>query len=87
MLNTCTRLWLTEFEQSTPCGLNEGFRLKFRVGSQAQHEIQEEGRRMHRTKYYEYNNEDEGNRPNTLNDGNNINFSESPCTSQKITIF
>ena len=50
--------------------LNKGFSLKFRVGSRIQQEILEEGRRMHRSKYCEYNNKDEDNSSNILNDKN-----------------
>ena len=57
-----------ELEQIYPCGLNEGFSLRFRVSSRLQHETPEEGQRTHCLKCCEYNNED--NSPNTLNDKN-----------------
>ena len=42
-----------------PCELNKGFALKFYEGSQVQHEMPEEGQRMHPSKCYEYKNKDE----------------------------
>ena len=42
--------------------------LKFRVCSRVWHETPEEGRRIHKPKHCEYNNED--NSPNTLSDKN-----------------
>ena len=62
-LNICTRSWLTELEQSTHCGLNKGFSLKFCVGSRALHEPPENSQKMHWPKHCEYSNEDEDNGP------------------------
>ena len=54
---------------SDPRGLNKGRDSKFHVGSRVRQETPKEGRRTHRPKRYEYNNnKDEDNSPKTLND-------------------
>ena len=47
-------------------GLNEGFSLRFSVGSQLSHNTPEEGQRVYWLKHCEYYNED--NSPNILSD-------------------
>ena len=69
MLNTCTRLWLTESEQATPRGFNKGRSSKFREGSRVR-QTPEEGRRTYRPKRCGNNNKDEDNSPKNLNDKN-----------------
>ena len=62
ILNTSTRLWLTESEQ-----FNKGRSSKFREGSRVQ-QTSEEGRKTYRPKRCGNNNKDEDNSPKTLND-------------------
>ena len=57
---------------SDPHGLNKGWGLKFYVGFRVQQDIPEEGQRIYRPKYCEYNNKDEDNSPKTLNDKDNL---------------
>ena len=57
ILNTCTRLWLTELEQATP------------VNSQVR-QTPEEGRRTDQPKRCGNSNKDEDKSPKTLNDKN-----------------
>ena len=52
--------------------LNKGFCSKFIEDSRVRQETPEEGRKVHRSKHWVYNNKDEENSPNTLN---NINHS------------
>ena len=51
-------------------GLNKGFGLKFRIGSQIRYKTPKETQRTHRSKHCEYNDEDEDNSSDTLNDKN-----------------
>ena len=69
ILNTCTRLWLTESEQATPRGFNRGCSSKFREGSRVR-QTPEEGQRIYRPKHCGNNNKDENNCPKNLNDKN-----------------
>ena len=52
------------YQSILPRGLNKGFSSKFRGGSG----VRQEGRKAHRPKCCEYNDEDENDRPNILND-------------------
>ena len=61
---TCTQLWLTESEQTTP-----GDSIKFHVGSRVQ-QTPEEGQRTHWPKHCGNNNKDEDNSLKILNDKN-----------------
>ena len=54
------------FKTIFPRGLNEGFGLRFYVGSLVRQETPEEGRRTYRRKRSKY--KDEDNKLNTLND-------------------
>ena len=66
--NSCTPLWLTELEQSTPPRrLIKGISSKFCVGPWVRYETHEEDRRTHQPKR-EYDNEDEDSSPYTLSD-------------------
>ena len=67
ILNTYTRLWLTESEQAIPRGFNKGRSSKFREGSRVR-QTPEEGRRTYQPKRCGINNKDEGNSPKTLYD-------------------
>ena len=58
-------------------GLDKGLGSRFCVGFGVRLKTPEDSRRMHWTKHYEYNNEDEDISPNTLNDKN------YPASSQK----
>ena len=74
ILNTCTRLWLTKSEQTTPVDL---IKVLNREGSRVW-QTPEEGRRTYRPKRCGNNNKDEDNCPKTLNDKN------QQASSQKI---
>ena len=64
ILNTCTRLWITESERATPPrGFNKGRSSKFREGSRVR-----QLRRTCRPKRCGNNNKHEDNSPKTLND-------------------
>ena len=67
ILNTCTRLWLTESEHVTPHGFNKGLSSKFRVGSLVW-QRPEEGWRTYQPKHCGNNNKDEDNSLKTFND-------------------
>ena len=70
ILNTWTRLWLTESEQVTPPrGFNKGRSSMFREGSWVR-QTPEEGRRTYQPKRWGNNNKDKDNSPKTLNDKN-----------------
>ena len=70
ILNTCTRLWLTESEQAPhPRWFNKGRSSKFREGSWVR-QTPGEGWRTYRPKHCGNNNKDEDNSPKTLNDKN-----------------
>ena len=56
--------------KSAPSELNKVFDAKFCVDSRVQYETPEEGRRMHRSKRCEYNNEVEDHNSYTLSDKN-----------------
>ena len=60
ILNTCTRLWQMESEQTTPVNS-----IKFREGSRVR-QTPEEGRKSYRPKRRWNNNKDEDNSPKTL---------------------
>ena len=68
ILNTCTRLWLTESEQATPPthrGFNKGCYSKFREGSWVQ-QTPEDSQKTYQQKCCGNNNKDEDNSPKTL---------------------
>ena len=69
ILNTFTRLWLTESEQATSVDPMKGRSSKFSVGSRVR-QTPEEGRRTYRPKRCGNKNKDEDNSPKTLNDKN-----------------
>ena len=65
----CTRLWLTESEQTTPVdSIKDVVRSSVKVPRVQQ--TPEEGQRIYRPKRCGNNNKDEDNSPKTLNDKN-----------------
>ena len=73
ILNTCTRLWLTESEEETLRGFNKGRSSNFRKGSRVR-QTPEEVRRTYRLKCCGNNNKDEDNSPKPPNDKNECAF-------------
>ena len=71
ILNTCTRLWLTESERD-PRGYNKGHSSKFHEGFRVR-QTPEEGRRTYQPKRCGNNNKDEDSSSKTLNDKNQSN--------------
>ena len=68
ILNTSTRLWLTESEQAVPVdSIKDAVRSSVKV-----RQTPGKGRRIYRPKRCGNNNKDEDNSPKTLNDKNGI---------------
>ena len=80
ILNTCTRLWLTESEQATPVdSIKDRVRSSTKVPDFYNH-LKKAGGHIGQN-VMENNNKDEGNSPKTLNDKKNIKYLKKKITT------